>query len=156
MLKPTDSPIPARAGAILTADEKIDHIVKMMMGSEWRGAQSHRELAALWGCHPQTVYEMASKASAVLKRIGGPLDGWVQGKLAELDEIKQVAMAQEKPDCKAAAAAVKLQLEARGVFVKKHQDVPADEVAKMSREQKLAAHKEAIAELEAQVGETRH
>src|SRR5678815_145627 len=101
-------PTPARARAILTADEQVDRIVKLMMSGEWKGSQSHRELAAEWACHPRTVYDRAVAASAVVKRLGGEMEAWVLGKLAELDEIKQAAMSQDKPDCKAAAAAVKL------------------------------------------------
>jgi hypothetical protein len=138
-------------------DEQVDRIVKMMVSGEWKGAQSHKELAKEWGCHPRTVGDRAVAASAVVKRAGGDLEAWIMGKLAELDEIKETAMSQEKPDCKAAAAAVKLQLEARGVFVKKTQQVEPDDIDKMSPAEKIQAHEKAIADLRAeQAGETRH
>lgn len=118
----------------MTTDEQIDHIVKLMIEGEWKGAQSHRELAAGWGCHPRTVGDRAVTASAIVKRAGGPLEDWVLLKLAELEHVKETAMRLQKavvvagevqlfdaPDTKAAAMAIKLQLEARGVFVRKVQ-----------------------------------
>jgi hypothetical protein len=148
----------------MTADEQIDAIVRMMVQGEWRGSASRRELAEAWGCHPRTVGERAYAASAVIHRAGSPLEDWIREKLAELDEVKNVAMGLKKavvtkhgdssevewveaPDCKAAAMAIKLQLEARGAFnhVKRTQEVPAeplpDEELEVKLEEALAAVK---------------
>ncbi len=136
----------------MTPDDQIDHIVRMMLSGDWAGSKSHKELAAGWGCHPRTVGDRAVVASGILKRAGGPLEDWVLGKLSELEHIKTEAMAREPPLVKTAVDAIRLQMEVRGVFVKKGAELPGDDVAKMSDAEKLAAHRQAVAELELKVG----
>lgn len=121
------APPPARARE--SADEQIDHILKLMLEGEWKGAESHRVLAAGWGCHPRTVGDRAVAAAAVLRRIGGPVEDLVKAKLAELEHIKETAMGLQRPvvvdkqvelypapDVKTAAMAVKTYLEVLGAF----------------------------------------
>lgn len=158
----------------MTADEQIDHIVKLMLEGEWKGARSHRELAAAWGCHPRTVGDRAVAAAAVCHRLGGNVEAMIRAKLAELEHIAEVAMELNRPvvvsvgdgmgskvelypapDVKAAERAIRSYLEVLGAFnhVKKTVELPADEVAKMTPAEKLEAHRKAIAELDAELAE---
>lgn len=149
----------------MTPDEQVDHIVKMMLEGEWKGPRSRRELAAAWGCHERTVGDRAVSAAAVCRRLGGPVEDMVQAKLAELEHIAEVAMELQRPvvvagvvelypapDVKAARQAVRDYLEVLGAFnhVKRSVELPPDEVTKMTAAEKIAAHKQAIAELEAE------
>ncbi len=135
----------------LTPDEQIDICVRMMVQGEWGGAKSQKALAAEWDCHPRTVSDRATAASAVVRRAGGPIEDWILGKLAELEHIKSVAMSRDPPLVKTAVDAIRLQMEVRGVFVKKTQELPGDEIDKMTAEEKLAAHEAAALELRAQI-----
>jgi hypothetical protein len=154
----------------MTSDEQIDHIVKLMLEGEWKGARSHRELAAAWGCHPRTVSYRANEAAAVCRRMGGDVESLVRAKLAELEQIADAAMNHKRPivvaglvelhpapDFKAAAKATRDYLEVLGAFnhVKKTQDVPGDEVGKMTPAEKLEAHRKAVAELEQEIAGTK-
>jgi hypothetical protein len=124
----------------MTSDEQIDHIVKLMLEGEWKGARSHRELAAAWGCHPRTVSYRANEAAAVCRRMGGDVESLVRAKLAELEQIADAAMNHKRPvvvgrevtlypapDFKAAAKATRDYLEVLGAFnhVKKTQEMTA-------------------------------
>lgn len=136
-----------------SADDQIDHIVRMMLEGEWQGGRSHKALAIEWGCHPRTVCDRAIAASAVCRRIGGPVDELVRAKLAELEHIKDVALGLDKPDVKAAHLAVKTYLEVLGAFnhVKKTQELAPDDVDRMTPAEKLEAHRKVVAELEQQI-----
>jgi hypothetical protein len=71
---------------------------------------------------------------------------------AELDALIQEARALGKP--RDAAYCIELKAKMLGAFAPtRTQEVAPDEVAKMTREEKLAAHKKAIAELEAEGNE---
>lgn len=156
----------------LTPDEQIDAIVRLMVTGEWKGAASCRKLAVEWVCHPRTVGDRAVSASAVVHRVGTPLEEWITAKLAELEQVKEVAMRLKRPvvvsqggemgsvvelypapDVKAAALAIKLQLEARGVFAhaRKGPGLPADEFDKLSAAERVAKLREALAEEEAEL-----
>jgi hypothetical protein len=108
-------------------------------------------------------------AAAVCRRLGGPVEDLVRAKLAELEYIAKTAMAMQRPivvaqggqngsvvelypapDVKAARQAVRDYLEVLGAFnhTKRTVELAPDEIAKMSREEKLEAHRQAIAELE--------
>jgi hypothetical protein len=145
----------------MTADEQIDHIVKMMLEGEWKGSRSHRELAAGWGCHPRTVGDRAVAAAAVCRRLGGDVEERVRAKLAELEHIAEVAMGLQRPlvvkgevelypapDVKAAEKAIHDYLEVLGAFnhTKKTQEVPAEPLPDEELQAKL---EEALAEVKA-------
>lgn len=148
----------------MSRDEKIDHILKMMLEGEWKGCRSHRELAAGWSCHPRTVGDLAQSAADIKRRLAGDAEKMVHAKLAELEHIAEVAMNLQRPvivnkqvelypapDVKAAEKAVRDYLEVLGAFnhVRKVQEQPAEGYDKLSPAERIAAHKAAIAEEEA-------
>ncbi len=137
-------------------DEQVDHVVRLMATGQWRGMTTRAELAQQWGCHPRTVGDRAVIASALLKRTGGDLEAWVEGKLAELDQLKAEALMLEKPDVKAAIQAIRTQLEIRGAIGPAKRaaasDVPA-EYQELTPQQRIEAHRAAIAEEEQRMGE---
>jgi hypothetical protein len=123
-----------------TRAERIDYIVRAMTEGRWSAGKSHQELAERWGLHPRTVSEYAGAASAIIDRMGTPLEDFVEAKLAELETMHRVAMSRERlvrvrclacgqgsderapdPDVKGAAEAVRLQLQARGALVQRHE-----------------------------------
>lgn len=155
----------------LTPDQQIDAIVKMMVQGQWKGSASSRKLAQEWECHPRTVGDRAVAASAVVKRAGGPIEGWILLKMAELEHVKEVAMRLKRPvvvnkrvrlfnapDTKAAEKAIRLQLEARGALnhVKKTQEVPADGAALKDLVKAILGDEHVRAEVLAQLKEELH
>ena len=148
--------IPARARAILTADEQVDHIVRLMVTREWRAGRSHKMLAEEWDCHPQTVAERARIASGFLVRAGGTLETWVAGKMQALEELEHQAAI--GGDVKAAILAIRLQAEIRGVLTRQMGKKPGESnedaraaFLKMTGEERIAELKAAIAEEEAKL-----
>ncbi len=57
-----DSPSHPRARAILTVDERVEHIVGMMERLEWVRGKSAPELAAQWGFAVSTIEGHAAEA----------------------------------------------------------------------------------------------
>jgi hypothetical protein len=123
-----------------TRDERIDFIVRAMAEGRWDGCKSHEELAKRWGLHPRTVGEYAGAASAVIGRMGTPLEDFCESKLAELEALHRAALARERivrlrcaacgagseerapdPDIRGAADAVRLQCQIRGALVQRHE-----------------------------------
>lgn len=155
----------------LTIDEQVDCVVRLMATGQWRGAASSKALAEEWQVHPRTVGDRAVVASGILKRTGSPIEEWVLGKLAELEEIKATAMRLQKPivhegvvtdlvdapDVKAAILAVRTQLEIRGQLTKKVEvsKVPS-EYLEQTPEQRIVAHEAAIAEERARLAGGMH
>lgn len=157
----------------LTIDEQVDCVVRLMATGQWRGAASSKALAEEWQVHPRTVGDRAVVASGILKRTGSPIEEWVLGKLAELEEIKATAMRLQKPivhegvvtdlvdapDVKAAILAVRTQLEIRGQLTKKVEVskgepiAPADD-ARAVEAKLLAALEEVRAKIQSE--EPRH
>jgi len=140
---------PAKPPNRLTADEQVDHIVKLMVTREWRAGASHKELASAWGCHPRTVGDRAIIASGILARTGGPLEQWVESKMRALDELE--TQAASDGNVIAAIKAIQLQMDIRGVTSTRRQkdDKPAehdDEYAKLSKEERIVRLKAALAE----------
>lgn len=153
----------------ISADEQVDAIVRMMATGSWRGMSSRAELAEQWGCHPRTVGDRAEHASHILKRTGGPLEQYVQEKLAELDNIKDTAMKLMKPivvagalkmhnfpDVKAAIVAIRTQLEIRGALGPAKRAAKDDEPTKMTDEELLARAKALVSQLETTNHDKRH
>ncbi len=133
-----------------TADEMREHIMTLMLHREWNPGASHKELAAKWGVAPRTVGDRALEASRVIRLAAKkPVEDFVAEALVELDSLAAEARALGKP--RDAAYCIELKGKMLGAFVTKTQEVPADEVAKMSDEEKLAAHRKAVAELEQKV-----
>lgn len=150
-------------------DDRIDHIVRMMLKRQWKGMVSREKLAEEWGCHEKTVGTMADRASAIVARRGQPIEQEIDDALAELEQIKLMALNNERcsvdkdgnehyfaaPMLREATDAIKLKLEIRGVLTKQRGKEPAkpdveDEYSKMTREQQVARLKEELAKLEAE------
>lgn len=121
----------------MTPAARQDHIIKMMLAGQWKGARSRRTLAKEWKIHERTVGDDAVVASGVLSRRGMPIEQLIDAKYAELEYIQRQAMERKKaivvsdgaengshveyvpdPDCAAAIKAVHTQLEIRGVNTK--------------------------------------
>ncbi len=152
----------------MTSDERVDHIIRLMLEGDWHGGSSSKKLAAEWECHPKTVSDLACRASAVLKRSGAPIEQEIAQALAELDSLKALALSYERgfvvkdgvdsshveyvsdPQIREAISAVKLRMDILGVTSTKRgkeQTKPAvdDEYDKLTKEQRIAKLKEALA-----------
>lgn len=150
----------------MTPDERVDHIVRMMLKGQWKGMASRETLAAEWKCHERTVGYMAERAAAVVARRGQPIEQEIDAALADLEHIKRVALDNERctvdkdggehffasPMLREATEAIKLKLEIRGALFKgraKEADKSSsDEYAKLTRAERIAKLKEALAEEE--------
>lgn len=134
----------------MSKDAQVDHILKLMLNGQWKGAQSNQELSAKWKCHPRTVSDRACEASAVLKRLGGPVEAFIERKLAELEALQ--AMATADGNVRDAVKAIELAAKIRGALVQKHEHKDTTEerkkLASMSPEERIELHKRAIAEEE--------
>ena len=113
-------------------DERVDHIIKLMVNREWHPGRAHKELAEKWGIHPRTVSDYADIASGVLKRADGDLMVWVNNKLQELDTIAAAAVAKTHtykvkdelievpdPDFASAVKAINVAADIRGAKLQK-------------------------------------
>lgn len=135
-----------------TADEMRERIMAMMLHREWNPGKSHKELAEEWKVAPRTVSDRALEASRVIRHAAKkPVEDFVAEALVELDSLAAEARALGKP--RDAAYCIELKGKMLGAFVTKVQEVSGDEVSKMSDEEKLAAHRKAVAELELKVAE---
>ncbi len=160
---------PSSRARAATADERIDHIARMMAKGEWRGMKSREKLADEWGVHQRTVGDWACRAHAVVSRRGAPIEEEIDQALADLEGIKRMALDNERvvidrkgdahyfasPMLREATDAVKLRMEIRGVLTKaRGTEAPSDaraELLKKSPEERIAMHKAAIAEEEAKL-----
>lgn len=120
----------------MTPAARQDHIIRMMLSGQWKGARSRRSLAKEWAVHERTVGDDAVVASGVLSRRGKPIEELIDAKYAELEQIQSAAMRHKRamqvsdgeagshieyvpdPDFGAAIKAVQTQLEIRGVGTK--------------------------------------
>lgn len=129
-----------------TNEQMRTHIAQLMIHGDWHGVTSRKELAEQWGVAERTVGDRALEASRAIG-LNRDIRGWVDEKIQQLEQ--DAALARELGRPRDAAYCIELQAKLLGAMAPvKRQDVPADEVAKMSREEKIAAHKQALAELE--------
>lgn len=146
----------------------VEEIKDLMTSGRWRASKSHKELAEKHGLSQRYVKDLATQA-------GNELHALMIGKteeeqdaarariLARMEALREDALARTRtyvnkegevssypdPDFKVALDVDKAELETFGLKAPvKRQEVAPDEVAKMSREEKIAAHKQALAELE--------
>lgn len=141
----------------MTKDEQTDYILQMMLTGTWQGAKSNAQLAEAWHCHPRTVSDRACEASAVLKRIGGPLEDYVAKAMAELDADIQLARAEGH--WPAVMKGHELKAKLKGALTQKHEHTVSDErekLAKLTPSERIQLHEAAIAEERAKLAETRH
>ena len=143
----------------MTPSERQDHILRMMLRGEWRGGRSRKELAEEWKLHERTIGDDAMVASGVLARRGKPIEDLIDAKMAELETIQALALADGS--WIAALKAIQLQMDIRGVTTTRRpkDDAPRAETAdleKLSAEQRIAMHKAAIAEEEAKLKGVTH
>lgn len=156
-----------------TKDERVDYIIKLMLRGTWKGGASREVLGAEWGCHERTVGDYADIASGVLARRGRPIEEFADAKLQELESIQRAALDHVKvitvsdgsengshvekvpdPNYREAIAAIKLQLDIRGVTSRAAVAKPTGKAEpdadyeKLSAEQRIAMHRAAIAEEE--------
>lgn len=123
-------------------DDAVDRIVKLMLRGEWRGGKTRAEMADEYGVHERTVGDWAMIASGMLVRAGTPIEKLIDEKMAELEGIQRMALERVKvihsadgetnivpsPELKEAIAAIRLQMEIRGVLTRhapKQADKPA-------------------------------
>jgi len=128
-----------------------ERILEMMLHREWSPGASNKELAKEWGVAPRTVADRALEASRAIRLASKkPVEDFVAEAFAELDALLQEARALGKP--RDAAYCIELKAKMLGAFAPtKTQEVAPDEVAKMSDEEKLAAHRKAAEELEQKI-----
>jgi hypothetical protein len=120
----------------VTPAARQDHIIRMMLAGQWKGARSRRSLAKEWSIHERTVGDDAVVASGVLSRRGKPIEELIDAKYAELEHIQKQAMEHKRavsvsdgesgshleyvadPNFIAAIKAVQTQMELRGAGTK--------------------------------------
>lgn len=143
-------------------DDRIDHIVRMMLTGVWKGMKSHVALGEDWGCHPRTVGTMAERAHAIIARRGQPIELEIDQALADLEQIKRLALDNERctvdkngeahyyasPMLREATEAITRKLEILGVMAKargsKEKPHPEDDMSKLTPEQMIAKLEEAL------------
>jgi len=151
----------------MTNDEQVDVILTMMLRGEWHGGSSRKKLAAEWGIKERTVGDRAVIASGVAARVGKPIEQEVASKLAELEAIQTMAMEHcrpihvkdsdgtshveyaPEPQFRDAIAAIKLQMDIRGVTTRRPKEEAKpidDEWARMTALERIAKLDEAKAE----------
>jgi hypothetical protein len=155
----------------MTPAARQDHILRMMLRGEWRGGRSRKELAAEWKIHERTVGDDAMVASGVLSRRGTPIEDLIDQKLAELEQIQQMALERkgytiggeeyDNPDLKSAILTIRLIMDIRGVTtVRRGKEEPAPtshaDLEKLSAQERIAMLKSAIAEEEAKLKGATH
>lgn len=129
-----------------TNEEMRAHIAQLMIHGDWHGVTTRKELAEQWGIAERTVGDRALEASRAIG-LNRDIKGWVDEKIQQLEQDANQARQLGRP--RDAAYCTELQAKLLGAMAPvKRQEVPGDEVSKMSREEKIAAHKQAIAELE--------
>lgn len=138
----------------MTTDQQVDHIIRMMLRGEWKGMKSRAELSAEWGIHEHTVGMRAQAASTFLRKQCTDLEVEAREALAELDNIKRMALEcvdkDGNPLLREATAAIKLKMDILGITsrhrVKERKAEPDDEYAKLSREERIARLQAALDE----------
>ncbi len=153
MSKRTDDSPRAR---VVGKDEQVDHILQLMLNGQWQGAKSNGELAQTWACHPRTVSDRACEASAVLKRIGGPVEDYVAKAMAEIDA--DIATARAEGEWGAVMKGHELKAKLKGALIQKREDVTdtRKKLATMTAEERIKLHEDAIERERAGLAETRH
>jgi len=150
--------------AVVT-EERVQHIVRLMLKGHWKGMASREKLAEEWGCHERTVGDMAERASSVVACRGKPIEQEIDAALSDLEQIKRMALDNERvivdkkgdahyfaaPMLHDAIEAIKLKMDIRGVTsTRRPKDAkPAehdDEYAKLSKEERIVRLKAALAE----------
>ena len=145
----------------MTTDDQIDEIIRLMLSGRWQGMKTRAELAKQWDIHERTVGERAKYASAFLVRQGKDIEAEAREALAELDDIKRMALesvdgnGEPAPKLREATDAIELKMKilgvtstARGRNDRQKPDVE-DKYANATREERIAMLKEALAEEEA-------
>jgi len=148
----------------MTDNELREEIVRLMLAKRWYG-HSVDDLAQKHGLKHRHVNKLFLEASRAIS-IYGDISGQVAAKVAELDGIVRRAleltdaMGNDKPDLKAAIAAIRVQLEAWGAIGPRRklvagdgatEGVTAEEYAKMSPKERMEAHLAAAAEEQAKI-----
>lgn len=151
----TSAPPPARGAVRPSNEEMRQHIADMMIRGEWRGGTSCKALAAEWGgVAVRTVSDRALEASRAI-RLSYKVEDWVARKMAELDG--DAAQARELGKPRDAAYCIELQAKILGAMAPvKRQELPAEGYEKLSAQERIAAHKAAIAEEEAALRKETH
>lgn len=144
-----------------TKDERVDHIIRLMLQGKWHGMKSRAELSALWDIHEHTVGDYASIASGFCSRLGKDLETEAREALAELDAIKRMALEYvtfgkdgtpyEQPKLKEATDAIRLKMDILGITSRRNRNEaskPAvdDKYANATREERIAMLEQALAE----------
>jgi hypothetical protein len=136
-----------------------EEIVRKMLHRQWRPGHSARDLAERTGKSPRLIQKLAYEASRAVS-ITANVQGVVASKILELDTIIERAMSkvdqngEDASDLKAAIAAIRVQLEAYGAIGARRKQtaadgeaaVSSDEYAKMSPQERIAKHLDAIEE----------
>ena len=140
-----------------------EEIVRMMLHRQWRPGHSARDLAERTGKSPRLIQKLAYEASRAVS-ITANVQGVVAAKIMELDTVIETAMNRvgftiggdeyANPDLKTAVAAIRVQLEAYGAIGARRKQtaadgeaaVSSDEYAKMSPQERIAKHLDAIEE----------
>jgi hypothetical protein len=103
-----------------TQDQRIEHIIDLMLHHKWDGRVTPFELAQKWGCTMKAIVTAANQAGARIATATGNLERRVQTALDKLDDIRTKAMAANQ--FSAAVRAVELELKVAGVFSKQRPD----------------------------------
>lgn len=134
----------------------VEEIKDLMTAGQWRASKSHKELAEKHGLSEVWVKQLATQA-------GHELHALMVGKteeerdaarariLGRMEALRDMALQADRPDFRTALEIDKAELETFGLKAPtKTQQVDPDSIAKMTREEKIAAHRQALAELEAE------
>lgn len=159
-----------------TRDERRHHIATLMLASEWRGGASRRALAEGWGYKLYDVVQLEREAAGSLRLARSA--GWeaeVTAALAELDELIALCRTTVKvisidgaPHEYAAPAvatmhgAIRTKLQVFGAIVQggavhlAPKKTEGDDLAQLSRAERIALLEQALADERAQAKEARH
>lgn len=134
-----------------TNEEMRAHIAQLMIHGDWHGGTSRKELAEQWGVAERTVGDRALEASRAIG-LNRDIKGWVDEKIQQLEQDAALARSLGKP--RDAAYCIELQAKLLGAMAPvKRQEMPADDYDKLTAAERIAKHREAIAEEEAKLGE---
>ena len=150
----------------MTDDKLREEIVRMMLYRQWFPGHSARDLAEKYGRTARQIHKLATEASRAIS-ITSNVQGIVASKILELDGVIEKAMTRtgrtmageefDNPDLKAAIAAIRVQLEAYGAIGARRKQTAAEsseeptEYSKMSPQERIAKHLEAIEEEKAKL-----